>query len=95
MELLYVEQLKKRKDVLAGKNAAEGVDNEDNDENSDVILDCAIVKVVVQNAVDTIQDPKFIVSLISTLRIFAFTEDIVGELFGVKLILEASWECFR
>lgn len=83
LELLYVEQLKKRKDVLAGKNAAEGVDNEDNDENSDVILDCAIVKVVVQNAVDTIQDPKFIVSLISTLRIFAFTEDIVGELFGV------------
>ena len=35
MELLYVEQLKKRKDVLAGKNAAEGVDNEDNDEGSD------------------------------------------------------------
>ena len=84
MELLYVEQLRKRKDVLEGKNDEQDGDNDEDDEkNSDDILDCAIVKVVVQNAVDTIQDPKFIVSLIATLRIFSFTEEIVDQMFGV------------
>ena len=49
----------------------------------DNVANCSIVRLVVNNAVETIDDPKFIVSLISTLRIFEFAESITTSLLSV------------
>jgi len=83
LELLYVEQLRKRRDVLAGSNTAEYDNDEnekENDEKEDGVLDCSVVKLVAMNAVETIADPGFIVSLIATVRIFPFAEKVAQEL---------------
>ena len=80
MELLYVEQLRKRKQILGGNNE-ETKEDEEKDENEDNVLDCSIVKLVVNNAVETINDPKFVVSLIATIRKFPFAENVALQLF--------------
>ena len=87
LELLYVEQLRKRRDVLSADKSEDDdkdVDKDDATENNEVddnVLNCSIVKLVIDNAVETINDPKFIVSLIATVRIFSFAEDIVQDMF--------------
>ena len=79
LELLYVEQLRKRSEVLGG-----GGGQDDGDEDvKDSVTDCSVVRLVVNNAVESINDPKFVVSLISTLRIFEFANAITSELFQV------------
>ena len=85
LELLYVEQLRKRQTVLktATNDEEKDDDDNDNDEADDKVLNCSIVRLVVTNAVDTVQDPKFIVSLIATVRMFDFAEDVAQELFAV------------
>jgi len=84
LELLYVEQLRKRKDVLAGSNNTEDdtddKDEQEDDNADDGVLDCSIVRLVAMNAVETIEDPSFIVSLIATIRIFPFAEKVAQEL---------------
>jgi len=72
LELLYVEQLRKRSEVL-------GVEKQ-KDEIKDTVLDCAIVKLVVKAAVDAVDSAKFVVSLIATVRLFPFAMDISKEL---------------
>ena len=86
MELLYVEQLRKRKEILETKKKAESDDEPDSDnekaeEVDDKVLDCSIVKLVALNAVESVNDPKFVVSLIATIRRFQFAEHVVVELF--------------
>jgi len=76
LELLYVEQLRKRTELLG---SGEG----DKETAEDNVTNCSLVRLVVNNAVETIDDPKFIVSLISTLRIFEFAEDVTSEVFKV------------
>lgn len=90
MELLYVEQLRKRKQVLETKKDNENDDDsseenkEDNVEtDDDKVLDCSIVKLVATNAVESIKDPKFVVSLIATIRRFQFAESVVTDLFDI------------
>ena len=97
LELLYVEQLRKRSDLLSGgggggrrkdKDQSEEVVEEEGDDDEkkveeDNVTNCSIVRLVVNNAVDSIDDPKFVVSLISTLRIFEFAESITSSLLSV------------
>ena len=89
MELLYVEQLRKRKEVLETKKDDEkdGASDEENEEETeeagDKVLDCSIVKLVAMNAVESINDPKFVVSLIATIRRFQFADTVVTELFDI------------
>ena len=89
MELLYVEQLRKRKDVLETKKnddndgESEEENEEENEKAGDKVLDCSIVKLVALNAVESINDPKFVVSLIATIRRFQFADTVVTELFDI------------
>jgi hypothetical protein len=62
LERLYVEQLRKRGEVLGvGKT---------NEEMDDSVLDCAIVRLVAKAAIDAISSAKFVVSLIAMVRLF-------------------------
>jgi len=72
LELLYVEQLRKRSEVLGVEKLPE--------KGEDTVLDCAIVKLVVKAAVDAVNSAKFVVSLIATVRLFPFAMDISKEL---------------
>jgi len=72
LELLYVEQLRKRGEVLGVEKTKE--------ELEDSVLDCAIVKLVAKAAVEAVNSPKFVVSLIATARLFPFALDISKEL---------------
>lgn len=75
LELLYVEQLRKRGEVL-------GVEKT-NEELEDSVLDCAIVKLVSKAAIEAVKSPKFVVSLIATVRLFPFALDISKELLDI------------
>ena len=94
LELLYVEQLRKRSEILGGGGGGGGRDKhqeeaeEDKEkkvaeDSEDNVSNCSIVRLVVNNAVETIDDPKFVVSLISTLRIFEFAESLTTWLLSV------------
>eukprot|EP00092_Neocalanus_flemingeri_P021500 GFUD01023314.1.p1 GENE.GFUD01023314.1~~GFUD01023314.1.p1 ORF type:complete len:567 (+),score=246.89 GFUD01023314.1:58-1758(+) len=72
LELLYVEQLRKRGEVLGVEKTKE--------ELEDSVLDCAIVRLVAKAAVEAINSPKFVVSLIATVRIFPFALTVSQEL---------------
>ena len=87
-----MEQLRKRSELLGGgggkdKDQDQEEEKEGDDGEKKVVEDnvtnCSIVKLVVNNAVDTIDDPKFVVSLISTLRIFEFAESLTSWLLSV------------
>jgi len=70
LELLYVEQLKKRAEVLGnGADAGSG----------DSVTDCAIVRLVALNGLQAINSPQFAVSLLSTLRTFSFALSLEEE----------------
>ena len=76
-------RFRKRRDVLAGSNTAEDENDEndkEHDEKEDGVLDSSVVKLVAMNAVETIADPSFLVSLIATVRIFPFAEKVTQEL---------------
>jgi len=72
LELLYVEQLRKRSDVLGVEKTKE--------ELEDSVLDCAIVRLVAKAAVEAVSSPKFVVSLIATARLFPFATVVSKEL---------------
>jgi len=72
LELLYVEQLRKRSELLGVETTKEKED--------DTVLDCAIVRLVAKAAVDAVNSAKFVVSLITTVRLFSFAIDISNEL---------------
>jgi len=72
LELMYVEQLKKRSEVL-------GVDGGGN-EVSDNVMDCAIVKLVVKAAIEALDSAEFIVSLMPTMKLFSFASELSIEL---------------
>merc|ERR1719483_1924854 len=69
-ELLYVEQLRKRSVVLGDSQ----------DKKEDTVMDCGIVRLVIQSAVGEINCPEFIISLIDTVGKFTFAVGIVDEL---------------
>ena len=75
LELLYVEQLRKRSDVLGVEKTEE--------EMEDKVLDCAIVRLVAKAAVEAVSSPKFVVSLIATARLFPFATVVSKELMDI------------
>jgi len=75
LELLYVEQLRKRSDVLGVEKTKE--------EMEDSVLDCAIVRLVAKAAVEAVSSPKFVISLIATARLFSFATVVSKELMDI------------
>ena len=78
MELIYVDKLKKRAEVLGGAAAVEKEDKE-----KDGVLDCAIVRLVAKAAVEAVDEPEFVVSLLATLHAFSFAASVEEEVMGL------------
>eukprot|EP00090_Calanus_glacialis_P009595 TRINITY_DN17984_c0_g1_i1.p1 TRINITY_DN17984_c0_g1~~TRINITY_DN17984_c0_g1_i1.p1 ORF type:complete len:572 (-),score=233.17 TRINITY_DN17984_c0_g1_i1:52-1767(-) len=76
LELLYVEQLRKRGEVLGVEKTKEKT----KEELEESVLDCAIVRLVAKAAVDAVNSAKFVVSLITTVRLFPFAMFVSKEL---------------
>jgi len=75
LELLYVEQLKKRSELL-------GV-NKSDDVEEDSVTNCSIVRLVAKAAIDAIDSAKFIVSLLATVRLFSFATVVSEEIIEI------------
>jgi len=78
LELIYVDKLKKRAEVLGGAAAVEKEDQE-----KDGVLDCAIVRLVAKAAVEAVDEPEFVVSLLATLHAFSFAASVEEEVMGL------------
>ena len=76
LELLYVERLRKRIDVLSVAAAMEDVA----EENRDDVLNCAVALVVYRNAAAAVKCPKFLVSLLGVARLFPFASNLADEI---------------
>lgn len=72
LELLYVEQLRKRQEVLVGEKTEQGLE--------DGVLGCAVVQLVAKDAVENINSPEFVVSILVLLRTFPFASEVEEEL---------------
>jgi len=75
LELLYVERLRKRKDIL-GLGALEEV----HEENRDLVLDCQVAKVVYQAASEALKEPEFLVSMLVVAKQFSFAVAVQKEI---------------
>jgi len=75
LELLYVERLLKRKDIL-GLGALEEV----HQENRDLVLNCEVAKVVYQAASEKIKEPEFLVSMLVIAKSFKFAVAVQKEI---------------
>ena len=82
LELIYVDKLKKRSEVLGGvcrekKEKDEGDEEEENEK--DDVTDCAIVRLVAKAAVEAVNEPEFVVSLLATLHAYPFAASVEEE----------------
>ena len=81
LELIYVDKLKKRSEVLGGVGREKKEKDEgDEDENEkDDVTDCAIVRLVAKAAVEAVNEPEFVVSLLATLHAYPFAASVEEE----------------
>ena len=82
LELIYVEKLRKRAEVLGGAGNVEKEEKED-EEEQDGVMDCAIVRLVAKAAVEAVDEPEFVVSLLATLHAFPFAASVEEEVVGL------------
>jgi len=82
LELIYVDKLRKRAEVLGGVGNAEKENKGDEDEQ-DGVMDCAIVRLVAKAAVEAVGEPEFVVSLLATLHAFPFAASVEEEVMGL------------
>jgi len=85
LELIYVDKLRKRSEVLGGVGNAEKGEKEEDVEEKDGVMDCAIVRLVAKAAVEAVDEPEFVVSLLATLRAFPFAANVEEEVIGLLL----------
>jgi len=79
LELLYVEQLRKRAEVLG----REGLQAKESLDDLDSVLDCGVVKLVLSNAMEAVENPQFFVSLLCLLQKFPFAKSLADEVLTV------------
>ena len=73
LELIYVDKLRKRAEVLGGDN------NPEQRGEQDGVIDCAIVRLVARAAVEAVDEPEFVVSLVNALHAFPFAAGVEEE----------------
>ena len=77
LELIYVDKLRKRAEVLGGENNPE--QRGEGGEEQDGVIDCAIVRLVARAAVEAVDEPEFVVSLVNALHAFPFAAGVEEE----------------
>jgi len=85
LELIYVDKLKKRSEVLGGvgREKKEKDEGDEEEDEKDDVTDCAIVRLVAKAAVEAVNEPEFVVSLLATLHAYPFAASVEEEVMGL------------